>query len=98
MQKKINIFLLITIFLCSFTLSSCESKSYLASYYDLKGIYQEFIIENKEIYELRVDEALDIELYEERFELHENKTKPTIKFASTNNQNWVLVARPLKLK
>lgn len=79
MQKKINIFLLITIFLCSFTLSSCESKSYLASYYDLKGMYQEFIIENKEIYELRVDEALDIELYEERFELHENKTKPTIK-------------------
>ena len=75
MQKKINIFLLITIFLCSFTLSSCESKSYLAHYYDLEGLHQEFIIENKETYELRVDEFLYIDLEEEGFNHNNLKIK-----------------------
>lgn len=75
MQKKINIFLLITIFLCSFTLSSCESKSYLAHYYDLEGLRQEFIIENKETYELRVDEFLYIDLEEEGFNHNSLKIK-----------------------
>ena len=75
MQKKINIFLLITIFLCSFTLSSCESKSYLAHYYDLEGMRQEFIIENKETYELRVDEFLYIDLEEEGFNHNSLKIK-----------------------
>ena len=89
MTKKFNIFLLIIMFLCSFTLSSCNTKSFVSSYYDLNGKIQEFVIKNKETYEFRVDEwyyiklegtsydnSLKIKANKNYFEINQNEIVP----------------------